>query len=146
MSTVALLDVNVLIALLDPLHVHHEPCHQWFSARGSTPWASCAITQNGVLRILGNARYPNSPGSPAVVSRILQALVMHPQHQFWESSPSLLSQAHVEPLALLDPAQITDTYLLALAVHQGGRLATLDRRLSAHAVKGGAEALELISA
>jgi toxin-antitoxin system PIN domain toxin len=145
-STVTLLDVNVLIALVDPLHVHHELCHHWFSTRGSAPWASCAITQNGVLRILGNARYPNSPGSTAVVSRILQALVMHPQHQFWESSPSLLSLAHVEPLALLDPAQITDTYLLALAIHHGGRLATLDGRVSAHPVKGGAEALEVISA
>lgn len=93
---------------------------------------------------LGKLCHPNSPGSPGVVSGILQALVMHPQHQFWESSPSLLSQAHVEPLALLDPAQITDTYLLALSVHHGGRLATLDRRLNAHAVKGGAEALELI--
>ena len=145
MSTVSLLDVNVLIALLDPLHVHHEPCHRWFAARGSAPWASCAMTQNGVLRILGNARYPNSPGTPGVVSEILQALVEHPQHQFWDSSPSLLSQSHVSATALLDSAQITDTYLLALAVHHGGRLATLDRRLSIHAVKGGAEALELIS-
>jgi len=52
MRKVALLDVNVLIALMDPLHVHHELCHHWFAARGTTPWASCAITQNGVLRIL----------------------------------------------------------------------------------------------
>jgi predicted nucleic acid-binding protein len=109
---VALLDVNVLIALMDPLHVHHEPCHHWFAARGTTPWASCAITQNGVLRILGHPRYPNSPGSPGVVGEILQALVAHPQHQFWDISPSLLSQAHVNTQLLLDSAQITDTYLL----------------------------------
>ena len=145
MRKVALLDVNVLIALVDPLHVHHELCHHWFAARGTTAWASCAITQNGVLRILGHPRYPNSPGSPGVVSEILQALVAHPQHQFWDVSPSLLSQAHVNTSALLDSAQITDTYLLALAVHQGGLLATLDQRLSTHAVKGGAEALERIS-
>ena len=80
-----------------------------------------------------------------MVSGILQALVMHPQHQFWESSPSLLTQAHVAPMAMLNPGQITDTYLLALAVHHGGRLATLDQRLSTEAVTGGAEALELIS-
>lgn len=145
MQQVALLDVNVLIALMDPLHVHHEPCHHWFSARGTAPWSSCAVTQNGVLRILGHPRYPNSPGSPGVVSEILQALVSHPQHEFWDISPSLLSQAHVNMSALLDSAQITDTYLLALAVHQGGLLATLDRRLSTHAVEGGAQALELIS-
>lgn len=145
MIPAALLDVNVLIALLDPLHVHHEACHHWFRARGSAAWASCAITQNGVLRILGHPRYPNSPGSPGVVSGILQALVRHPQHQFWDSNPSLLTQTHVEPLALLEPAQITDTYLLALAVHHGGKLATLDHRLSTDAVTGGAEALALIS-
>ena len=146
MSNVALLDVNVLIALLDPLHVHHEPCHHWFAQRGTTPWASCAITQNGVLRILGHPRYPNSPGSPGVVSEILQGLMAHPQHQFWDNSPSLLSQAHVKAHALLDSGQITDTYLLALAVHHGGVLASLDRRLNTDAVQGGADALELINA
>ena len=80
------------------------------------------------------------------MSEILQTLVAHPQHQLWDVSPSLLSQAHVNTQVLLDSAQITDTYLLALAVHQGGLLASLDRRLSTDAVKGGAEALELISA
>jgi predicted nucleic acid-binding protein len=71
---VALLDANVLIALIDPRHVHHESCHRWFSSRGEAPWASCVITQNAVLRIVGHPRYPNSPGSPAVVSRILEEL------------------------------------------------------------------------
>ena len=145
MPKVALLDVNVLIALMDPLHVHHEPCHRWFAARGATPWASCAITQNGVLRILGHPRYPNSPGTPAVVSKILQELIAHGQHQFWNTSPSLLSQRHVHMAGLLDSSQITDTYLLALAVQQGGLLVSLDQRLSTNAVEGGAEALELIA-
>ena len=99
-----------------------------------------------MLHTLGNGRHPNSPGSPGVVSGVLQVLVRHPEHQLWESSPSLLSQAHIDPLALLDPAQIPDTSLLALAVHHGGTLSTLDRRLSAHALKGGSEALDLISA
>ncbi|MEX0588117.1 MAG: TA system VapC family ribonuclease toxin [Cyanobium sp.] len=141
---VALLDANVLIALIDSRHVHHEICHGWFASRGEAPWASCAVTQNAVLRILGHPRYPNSPGSPAVVSRILQELVSHPQHRFWAEAPSLLSLSHVDPSALVQSGQITDTFLLALAVHQGGVLASLDKCLSTVAVAGGKEALALI--
>jgi len=144
MSAVALLDVNVLIALLDPRHVHHEAAHHWFAARGPAPWASCALTQNAVLRIVGHPRYPNTPGSPAAVSSILGQLISHPQHQYWRETPSLLGLPHVDPAALIDAAQITDTYLLALAVHHGGRLASLDQRLSTRAVSGGEGALERI--
>jgi toxin-antitoxin system PIN domain toxin len=140
----ALLDVNVLIALVDPRHVHHELCHGWFADRGARPWATCAITQNGVLRILGHPRYPNSPGSPAVVTQVLRQLVAHPQHQFWPAAPSLLSELAVDTAALLDPGQITDAYLLGLAVHHDGVLATLDRRLQAQSVTHGSKALELI--
>ena len=145
MIPVALLDANVLIALIDPRHVHHESCHRWFSSRGEAPWASCVITQNAVLRIVGHPRYPNSPGSPAVVSRILEELVGHPQHRFWADAPSLLGLSHVTPRALVDSGQITDTYLLALAVQQGGVLASLDQRLTTVAVAGGQASLELIA-
>jgi uncharacterized protein len=140
----ALLDVNVLIALVDPRHVHHELCHGWFADRGARSWATCALTQNGVLRILGHPRYPNSPGSPAVVSQVLRQLVAHPQHQFWSAAPSLLSELAVDTTALLDPGQITDAYLLGLAVHHDGVLATLDRRLQAQSVTHGSKALERI--
>ena len=84
----ALLDVNVLIALLDPQHVHHELCHGWFASRVDAPWASCAITQNAVLRILGNPRYPNSPGPPTSVAPHLDSLVGHPNHCLLYKSPS----------------------------------------------------------
>ena len=143
-TRVALLDVNVLIALIDPRHVHHDRCHTWFAARGNAAWASCALTQNAVLRIVGHPRYPNSPGSPALVSAVLQDLLNHPQHQFWGEAPSLLQLPHVDPAALLDSGQITDTYLLALAAERRGVLASLDSRLSTRAVQGGVEALELI--
>ena len=146
MSAAALLDVNVLIALLDPMHVHHEPAHQWFVKRGNLAWSSCALTQNAVLRILGHPRYPNSPGAPAVVANLLQQLIRHPRHQFWADSLSLLTAPEVQASALLDSAQIADTYLLALAVRQKGRLASFDRRLVTSAVAGGSEALELIPA
>ena len=144
LQSTALLDVNVLIALLDPRHVHHEVAHHWFVVQGERTWASCAITQNAVLRILGHPRYPNSPGSPAVVSAVLRELVAHPLHRFWETAPSLLDQLPVQPSALLEAGQITDTYLLALAVHHRGVLVSLDQRLITRAVNGGHEALELI--
>ena len=144
MKRTALLDVNVLIALLDPLHVHHDAGHRWFASRGDSRWATCAITQNAVLRILGNPRYPNSPGSPAVVSEILSAALAHPQHEFWDVAPSLMDPQLVDRSMLVDSGQITDTYLLALAVSQNGVLATLDQRLTPKAVRGGEEALLLI--
>jgi predicted nucleic acid-binding protein len=78
----ALLDVNVLIALLDRRHVHHEAAHGWFAAAQANGWATSPLTQNAVLRILGQPRYPNSPGPPAVVAPLIAALIRHPQHQF----------------------------------------------------------------
>jgi toxin-antitoxin system PIN domain toxin len=87
-APIALLDVNVLIALLDPQHGHHEPAHRWFQANANHGWATCPLTQNALLRILSNPRYPNSPGGPAVVMPLLQGMLSHPDHLFW---PDLLS-------------------------------------------------------
>jgi len=99
-----------------------------------------------VLRILGQPRYPNSPGPPAVVAPLMAELMRHPQHQFWPDSLSLLGQSGVDVSRLLEAGQLTDTYLLALAVHHGSRLVSFDRRLSCEAVIGGREALWLIEA
>ena len=137
----ALLDVNVLIALVDPRHVHHESAHRWFVDHQQHGWATCPITQNGVLRVLGHARYPNGPGSPAAVLPLLEALIAHPQHVFWSDVISLVGPGLLNPQALLDSGQITDLYLLAMAVHHQGRLVTFDRRLRPDAVAGGDEAL-----
>ncbi len=141
---IALLDVNVLIALIDPQHVHHEPSHRWFEAHGGDGWATCPLTQNALLRILGNPRYPNSPGGPAVVMSFLQELLAHPAHVFWPDALSWQATGVFEAEALLHHGQITDTYLLGLAVHHQGRLVSFDRRLSLRAVRGGEEALQLI--
>jgi toxin-antitoxin system PIN domain toxin len=142
--TVALLDVNVLIALLDRRHVHHEQAHGWFATAHGKGWATCPLTQNAVLRILGQPRYPNSPGPPAVVAPLVAELIRHPHHQFWPDSLSLLDESHVDASRLLEATQLTDTYLLALAVRHGGRLVSFDRRLSGQGVAGGREALWLI--
>ena len=141
---IALLDVNVLIALIDPQHVHHEPSHRWFQAHGGHGWATCPLTQNALLRILGNPRYPNSPGGPAVVMQLLQELLAHPTHVFWPDALSWQATGVFEAEALLHHGQITDTYRLGLAVHHQGRLVSFDRRLSLRAVRGGEEALHLI--
>ncbi len=140
-----LLDVNVLIALIDPAHVAHEPAHRWFEAQGAKAWATCPITENGVIRIVGHPSYPNSAGSLAMVASIVAELTSLPGHVFWSDDISLVKSAHVDAARILTPGQVTDSYLLALAVARGGRLATFDRRLSASAVQNGAAALHLIA-
>ncbi len=129
-----LLDVNVLIALIDPAHVAHDAAHDWFAAEGAAHWATCPLTEHGVLRIVGNPRYPTTPGSPAAVVPILKGLCAHPGHVFWPDDLRLIAADHVDAGRLLAAGQVTDTCLLALAVSRGGRLATLDRRLSTAAV------------
>jgi hypothetical protein len=139
-----LLDVNVLIALIDPTHVNHRPVFAWFQAEGSASWASCPITENGVLRIVSHPNYPNTPGAPAIVAGVLARLLDFPGHVFWPDEISLMDRDRADRGRLLTHGQVTDSYLLALAVARGGRLATLDRRLSAAAVPGGASALRVI--
>lgn len=140
-----LLDVNVLIALIDPGHVAHDDAHRWFAGAGKAAWATCPVTENGVIRIVGNPRYPNTPGSPSVVAGIVTKLRALPGHVFWPNDISLVGSGSVDPARILTAAQVTDTYLLALAKAHGGKLATFDRRLSTLAVKGGQAALHLIA-
>lgn len=139
--SVFLLDVNVLIALVDPSHIHHDAAHEWFQDEGHPAWATCPLTENGLLRIVGHPRYPNSPGSPAAVARLLVGLRALPGHQFWADDISLTDPARADPDRLLTSAQVTDSYLLALAAAHGGYLATFDRRLVTDAVPGGAALL-----
>jgi hypothetical protein len=139
-----LLDVNVLIALIDPTHVGHDAAHGWFEERGRLAWATCPLTENGVIRIVGHPKYPNSPGSPAAVSTVVRGLRTLPGHVFWPDDISLMADSRVDPEKILTPGQVTDSYLLALAVAHGGRLATFDRRLSTRAVSGGREALHIL--
>jgi toxin-antitoxin system PIN domain toxin len=138
-----LLDVNVLIALLDPIHPRHMTAHAWFSvARAS--WASCNLTENGVVRIMSHPRYSNAAASAAVAAELLADLRSQPGHVFWPADFSLLDSPLVDRDRLLQSAQVTDTYLLALAVKNGGKLASFDRRLVTGAVHDGRAALHLI--
>jgi hypothetical protein len=142
--TCYLLDVNVLIALIDPAHVQHDRAHDWFAAKGQQVWATCPLTENGVLRIVGSARYPNSPGTPAAVAEMVAILRGLGGHAFWPDDVTLLDGQRVDSARLLDSGQVTDTYLLALAAAHGGQLATFDRHLVTDAVVNGSRALHLI--
>lgn len=139
-----LLDVNVLVSLIDPAHVQHDAAHDWFAKHGKKAWATCPLTQNGVMRIVGHARYPNSPGTPAAVAQIMLGLCALPGHVFWPDDISLLDTKELDATRILSSAQVTDSYLLALACAHGGKLATFDRRLVTDAVRGGAKGLHLI--
>ena len=142
--TAFLLDVNVLIALVDPMHVQHDTAHEWFALQGHKAWATCPLTENGVLRILGHARYPNSPGTPAAAAKLMSTLREHPGHAFWPDDISLLDAERIDAARMLTSGQVTDSYLLALACAHGGHLASFDRRLVKDAVRGGARRLHLI--
>lgn len=132
-----LLDVNVIIALLDPSHVHHERAHEWFGAYRESEagrWATCPIVENGVVRVVSHPGYPGRRAPAREVADLLGKLTAASDHTFWPESISLLDARHVEIGKLSGHAQITDAYLLALAVHHGGKLATFDRRVPIGAV------------
>ena len=142
-ETTWLLDVNVLLALLDPVHPHHAAAHAWF-ATARTSWASCNLTQNGALRIMSHPRYGNAVASTALAAELLAELCGQPGHVFWPADLSLLDSPLIDRERLLASGQVTDTWLLALAVKHGGRLATFDKRLVTSAVRGGEAARYVI--
>lgn len=131
----ALLDVNVLIALLDVHHTWHERAMAWLSEHGGHGWASCPLTQNGCIRVLSGATYKRAFTVKAVVDR-LRVAVSHPQHEFWADDFSLLDPTRIDESRVHGASQLTDLYLLALAVSRGGRLVTLDQRIPRSAVIG----------
>ena len=131
----SLLDVNVLIAALDAAHVHHERVSAWLRSEAARGWASTPLTQNGCVRVMCQPAYPNPLRPVDVVSRLREATT-HPSHEFWPDDLSVLDSNRIRPERLLGPRQVTDVYLLALAVTRGGRLVTLDSRIPLEAAVG----------
>jgi toxin-antitoxin system PIN domain toxin len=130
----ALLDVNVLIALLDSDHASHESAMSWFSKHARQGWASCPITQNGCIRIMSNPGYPNPLPVQAVIEHLAEAC-RQDIHEFWPDEVSLLDSSVVDSTRIHGPRQLTDIYLLALAAQQKGRLVTFDGGIAIAAVK-----------
>ena len=142
--TVYLLDVNVLIALVDPAHIQHDLAHEWFARVGRKGFATCPLTENGLVRIIGHPRYPNSPGPPSAVAAALIAIRSLPGHAFWADSITLVDNPWIDLERLSSHGRVTDTYLLALALENAGKLATMDPKLATDGVAEGKAALALI--
>ena len=139
-----LLDVNVLIALVDGQHINHEAAHDWFGSNARQGWRTCPLTENGLVRIISHSKYPNGVASAALGLDLLRRLTELPGHSFWPDDVSLVDSRLFDVQHLLTSSQITDAYLLGLAVKNGGRLATFDRRLSNAPVRGGQNALMIL--
>ena len=132
---VTLLDVNVLIALIDPAHKFHRTAKAWALANALTGWASCPLTQNGCIRIISQSSYQR----PAPLQQALQTLhdlCQSPGHQFWPDDISLLDAATFDHSKIHGHRQLTDIYLLALAVKHQGCFVTFDGAIALSAVKG----------
>src|SRR5689334_5007492 len=136
---VALLDVNVLIALLDSDHVFHERAIGWFTAHGNNGWASCPITENDCNRIMSHPRHPNPLPTSAVIERLAEAS-REAFHVFWADDFSLLDATVSDPRRILGSGQVTDIYLLGLTVRHRGLFVTFDARVDPGAVYGADEA------
>jgi len=131
----ALLDVNVLIALLDADHSLHGSATEWFASNARHGWASCPITQNGCVRVMSHPAYPNAPPLQTIVERLAEATASK-VHEFWPDDVSLLDDRVVDSTRIHGPRQITDLYLLALAVRHSGRFVTFDAAIARDAARG----------
>ena len=134
-----LLDINILIALADPDHVHHVLASDFFRANHRAGWATCPITENGFVRIISHPKYPKGLASPELARDALRHLCSHGGHRFW---PDDISMRGFDKLP--HSKHLTDQYLLSLAIHRQGKLATLDGRIDCSSVPGGSGAYIVI--
>ena len=140
-----LLDVSVLIALIDTSHIHASKAMTWFQANAVKGWATCPITENGALRILGNPKYPGGgPGNPKGAAIALSGMIDSvPGFHFFPDDVSILTA--LATFQGVKSAHLTDLYLLALAVHHEARFLTLDAQIDPTPVPGGPGALEILA-
>jgi hypothetical protein len=130
----ALFDVNALLAIFDRDHAFHLPARGWWAANAEGGWATCPLTQNGFTRIMSQRNYPgHRPLRDAL--EVLRTGVTEPGHEFWPDDVSIVDPGLFDHTRILGPKQLTDIYLLALAVKNGGRLVTFDRTVPLAAVR-----------
>ena len=125
----ALLDINILTALLWPTHEHHDVAHRWFGARADAPWATCSLTQLGFVRIVSNPAFSRDALSPMDALALLGENLAQPAHEFWTDSLQVAPAVQGMETRLQGYKQLTDAYLLTLAHRRKGVLATFDRGL-----------------
>jgi toxin-antitoxin system PIN domain toxin len=143
---VALLDVNVLIALFTPEHVHHEIAHDWFADHDANGWATCAVTENGFIRVITQLPHADGDLRPEAAVEHLRRFRASKTHHFWPGRVSLTDSRVFKTAYIRSHRQITDVYLLGLAVAMGGCLATFDGSIPLKAVIGAkADHLQVIS-
>jgi toxin-antitoxin system PIN domain toxin len=125
-----LLDVSVLLALSWPRHEFHRSVERWFAANSSKGWATCPMTETAFVRILSSQSFSPRAVTTKEAFDALASNTKHPMHQFWKDDLSLTEAWANLNVGAIGPQQVTDAYLLALAIHHGGKLATLDKRLA----------------
>ncbi|MDD5261432.1 MAG: PIN domain-containing protein [Methylacidiphilales bacterium] len=131
-----LLDINVVIALLDPDHAFHDRAHAWWAAHAKRGWASCPLTESGVVRIMSNRSYSrNAHFMPGDLISRLQKFAGQTNHEFWPDDLSIRDDAIFSAERIHSSRHLTDLYLLALAVKHGGKLATFDTGILVSAVR-----------
>jgi toxin-antitoxin system PIN domain toxin len=123
---IALLDVNVLVALAWPNHVHHEAAHAWFGEHQGAGWATCPLTQSGFVRVSSHPRIVPGARSPGEAILLLRRIVALAHHDFRSDDVAIADPASVDAERVVTHGQVTDAHLLALARRRGGRLATFD--------------------
>jgi len=122
-----LLDVNVLIAMAWPTHGYHQKVHEWLARHARDGWATCPLTQISFVRILSNPAFSANALTPTDALTLLQANLAHPAHRFWADEFSMIDSLKPFAQKLAGHQQVTDAYLLGLAIHKRGKLATMDR-------------------
>ncbi len=139
----ALLDVNALIALVDSDHVDHAAITRWFRRHHGKGWATCPVTENGMVRVLSQPSYPSGRRTPAEVIEVLKALktAFEKSHEFWSDDLSLADATIFKAPLIAGPRNVTDAYLLGLAAQREGTLVSFDRSLPWQAIQGGSEKL-----
>ena len=142
--TICLLDVNVLLALAWPQHVHHGPAHDWFRQSGSKAWATCPITQLAFIRISSNPKIIADAVNPRSARELLQRIVALPNHAFWPDDVSPIAAQTLDLTALAGHRQVMAAYLLALAERHRGALATFDRGIAELAGQASAHRVVLV--
>ena len=126
-----LLDTNVLIALLWPSHAQHDRVVKWFARHRSKGWATCPLTEAGFVRIVSNAAFSRDAVTPREAAGVLAANTVAKDHAFWPDELPFAQAVAFAGARLVGHQQVTDAYLLGLALRRGGVLATLDERIAA---------------